>query len=195
MVSNHLFYVSRADIFSVYPEILREILVLEELLFRTKSITAFGHTITASDRVPLQLPSEFEWQLKQYFRLLEQQKKINAATEQGIQLKSSLEKVDHTYWEVKAKSIDEVVSPMTSPASGDSSTPSFRRRRRLCILDNPIDFCDIAAYNQWRLEDIVRAGKLLHKPPLPVQFDDEYEMRKVYSMIYDVYRCRYLSYS
>uniref|UniRef100_A0A182JNV3 Ubiquitin-protein ligase E3A n=1 Tax=Anopheles christyi TaxID=43041 RepID=A0A182JNV3_9DIPT len=178
----------RADIFSVYPEILREILVLEELLFRTKSITAFGHTITASDRVPLQLPSEFEWQLKQYFRLLEQQKKINAATEQGIQLKSSLEKVDHTYWEVKAKSIDEVVSPMTSPASGDSSTPSFRRRRRLCILDNPIDFCDIAAYNQWRLEDIVRAGKLLHKPPLPVQFDDEYEMRKVYSMIYDVYR-------
>ncbi|XP_035901102.1 uncharacterized protein LOC118507159 isoform X1 [Anopheles stephensi] len=188
MVSNHLFYVSRADIFSVYPEILREILVLEELLFRTKSITAFGHTITASDRVPLQLPSEFEWQLKQYFRLLEQQKKINAATEQGIQLKSSLEKVDHTYWEVKAKSIDEVVSPMTSPASGDSSTPSFRRRRRLCILDNPIDFCDIAAYNQWRLEDIVRAGKLLHKPPLPVQFDDEYEMRKVYSMIYDVYR-------
>lgn len=82
---------------------------------------------------------------------------------------------------------------MTSPASGDSSTPSFRRRRRLCILDNPIDFCDIAAYNQWRLEDIVRAGKLLHQPPLPVQFDDEYEMRKVYSMIYDVYRCRYYS--
>uniref|UniRef100_A0A182PJE2 HECT domain-containing protein n=1 Tax=Anopheles epiroticus TaxID=199890 RepID=A0A182PJE2_9DIPT len=182
---------NRADIFSVYPEILREILVLEELLLRTKSITAFGHTITASDRVPLQLPSEFEWQLKQYFRLLEQQKKINAASEQGIQLKSSLEKVDHTYWETKAKSIDEVVSPMTSPASGDSSTPSFRRRRRLCILDNPIDFCDIAAYNQWRLEDIVRAGKLLHKPPLPVSFDDEYEMRKVYSMIYDVYRCTY----
>lgn len=84
MVSNHLFYVSRADIFSVYPEILREILVLEELLCRTKPITAFGHTITASDRVPLQLPSEFEWQLKQYFRLLEQQKKINAATEQGM---------------------------------------------------------------------------------------------------------------
>ncbi|XP_053679235.1 uncharacterized protein LOC128730226 [Anopheles nili] len=187
MVSNHLFYVSRADIFSVYPEILREILVIEELLLRTKTITAFGHTITATDRVPLQLPSEFEWQLKQYFRLLEQQKKINAAAEQGIQLKSSLEKVDHTYWEVKAKSIDEVVSPMTSPASGDSST-TFRRRRRLCILDNPIDFCDIAAYNQWRLEDIVRAGKLLHKPKLPVEFDDEYEMRKVYSMIYDVYR-------
>uniref|UniRef100_A0A182R0J2 SAM-dependent MTase RsmB/NOP-type domain-containing protein n=1 Tax=Anopheles farauti TaxID=69004 RepID=A0A182R0J2_9DIPT len=185
MVSNHLFYVSRADIFSVYPEILREILVLEELLLRTKTITAFGHTIT--DRVPLQLPSEFEWQLKQYFKLLEQQKKINAATEQGIQLKSSLEKVDHTYWEVKAKSIDDVVSPMASPASGDSLT-TFRRRRRLCILDNPNDFCDLAAYNQWRLEDIVRAGKLLHKPPLPVEFDDEYEMRKVYSMIYDVYR-------
>ncbi|KFB49986.1 AGAP012365-PA-like protein [Anopheles sinensis] len=183
MSSNHLFYVSRADIFSVYPEILREILVLEEL-FRAKPIVAFGHTIAATDRVPLQLPSEFEWQLKQYFRLLEQQKKINAAAEKGI----SLEKVDHTYWEVKARSFDEVVSPMAaSPASGDGSTP-LRRRRRQCFLDNPIDFCDIAAYNQWRLEDIVRAGRLLHKPPLPVRFDDEYEMRKVYSMIYDVYR-------
>ncbi|XP_052861422.1 uncharacterized protein LOC128268389 [Anopheles cruzii] len=187
MASNHLFYVSRADIFSVYPEILRELMVLEEL-FGTKSIIAFGHTIAATDRVMLQLPSEFEWQLKQYFRLLEQQKRINAAADQGIQLKSSLEKVDHTYWEVRAKSIDEVVSTRTSPASADSSSTAYRRRRRQCFLDNPIDFCDIDAYNQWRLEDIVRAGKLLHKPPLPVRFDDEYEMRKVYSMIYDVYR-------
>lgn len=107
------------------------------------------------------------------------------------QLKSSLEKPDHTYWEVRAKSIDDVTSPMTSPASADSASTTFRRRRRQCYLDNPIDFCDIDAYNQWRLEDIVRAGRLLHKPPLSVSFSDEYEMRKVYSMIYDVYRCKY----
>lgn len=82
MCADYLFYVSRADIFSVYPSILQEILVVEEL-FRTKKVSPIGFTIT-TDQLRLQLPSEFEWQLKQYFRLLEQQKKINAATESGM---------------------------------------------------------------------------------------------------------------
>lgn len=82
MCADYLFYVSRADIFSVYPSILEEILVVEELL-RTKKVSPLGFTVT-TDQLRLQLPSEFEWQLKQYFRLLEQQKKINAATESGM---------------------------------------------------------------------------------------------------------------
>ncbi|XP_055629811.1 uncharacterized protein LOC129770776 isoform X2 [Toxorhynchites rutilus septentrionalis] len=101
------------------------------------------------------------------------------------QLRTSLDLKETTLWEPRAKSIDEV-SPFSSPAPGDSA--AFRRKRRCCYLDNPIDFCNIDEYNQWRLEDIARAGKLLKKPPLEVSFDNEFEMRKVYSMIYDVFR-------
>ncbi|XP_019548610.3 uncharacterized protein LOC109418830 isoform X1 [Aedes albopictus] len=184
MCADYLFYVSRADIFSVYPSILEEILVVEELL-RTKKVSPLGFTVT-TDQLRLQLPSEFEWQLKQYFRLLEQQKKINAATESGIQLKTSLDLKETTLWESKAKSVEEV-SPFSSPSPGGDMA-AYRRKRRRCFLDNPIDFCNIDEYNQWRLEDIARAGRLLKKPPLEVSFDDEFEMRKVFSMIYDVFR-------
>ncbi|XP_058835489.1 uncharacterized protein LOC131692450 isoform X2 [Topomyia yanbarensis] len=184
MCADHLFYVSRADIFSVYPTILQEILVLEEL-FRAKKVTAFRTTIS-TEKVQLQLPSEFDWQLKQYFRLLEQQKKINAAEDSGIQLKTSIDLKETTLWESTVKSIEEL-SPFSSPSPGDSSS-TLRRKRRRCYLDNPIDFCNIDEYNQWRLEDIARAGKLLKNPPQEVSFDDEFVMRKVYSMIYDVFR-------
>lgn len=84
--------------------------------------------------------------------------------------------------------MDEV-SPFSSPSSG-GDLAAYRRKRRRCFLDNPIDFCNIDEYNQWRLEDIARAGRLLKKPPLEVSFDDEFEMRKVFSMIYDVFRCK-----
>ncbi|KAL9704172.1 hypothetical protein quinque_007690 [Culex quinquefasciatus] len=104
------------------------------------------------------------------------------------QLKTSMDLKETTIWESKAKSIDEV-SPFSSPSPGDSA--AFRRKRRRCFPDNPIDFCNIEEYNQWRLEDIARAGMLLGKPPRDVSFDDEFEMRKVYSMIYDVFRSRY----
>lgn len=42
----------------------------------------------------------------------------------------------------------------------------------------------------WNLEDFSKAGKLLKSPPMDVDFYDEYEMRKVYSLIYDVFRCK-----
>ncbi|XP_055592929.1 uncharacterized protein LOC129744438 [Uranotaenia lowii] len=184
MCADHLFYVSRADIFSVYPRLLREILVLEEVL-RNRKVGAFGCTIPG-EKVKLQLPSEFEWQLKQYFRLLEQQKKINKAAETGVTHKTSLDLKETIAWESKAKSVDEM-SPFASPAPG-ADLAAIRRKRRRCYLDDPIDFCNIDEYNQWRLEDIARAGKLLRRPPLGVTFNDELEMRKVFSMIYDVFR-------
>jgi hypothetical protein len=42
----------------------------------------------------------------------------------------------------------------------------------------------------WDLSEFAKAGKLLKTPPLNVEFYDEYEMRKVYSLIYDVFRCK-----
>ncbi|KAJ8984877.1 hypothetical protein NQ317_002717, partial [Molorchus minor] len=40
----------------------------------------------------------------------------------------------------------------------------------------------------WTVSDIAKAGCLLSSPPLPTSFDDEQEMRRVYTLIYDVFR-------
>lgn len=42
----------------------------------------------------------------------------------------------------------------------------------------------------WNLSEFAKAGKLLKNPPMDVNFCDEYEMRKVYSLMYDVFRCK-----
>lgn len=41
----------------------------------------------------------------------------------------------------------------------------------------------------WTVNDLAKAGCLLTTPPRDVEFEDEQEMRVVYSLIYDVYRC------
>ncbi|XP_030762497.1 uncharacterized protein LOC115887256 [Sitophilus oryzae] len=40
----------------------------------------------------------------------------------------------------------------------------------------------------WTVSDISKAGCLLKTPPLTVSFEDEQEMRRVYTLIYDVFR-------
>jgi hypothetical protein len=64
----------------------------------------------------------------------------------------------------------------------------------------PLGYCDVefsltasqeANLVMWELKEYANAGKLLRTPPMPVVFYDEYEMRKVYSLIYDVFRCEY----
>lgn len=65
MCADNLFYVSRAGIFSVYPKILQKMVVLDDMAY-------------SPEKVSIALPSDFEWQLRCYFRLLEQQKKINS---------------------------------------------------------------------------------------------------------------------
>ncbi|KAK9884452.1 hypothetical protein WA026_007296 [Henosepilachna vigintioctopunctata] len=40
----------------------------------------------------------------------------------------------------------------------------------------------------WTVSDLAKAGCLLHSPPIGTVFDDEQEMRRVYTLIYDVYR-------
>jgi hypothetical protein len=55
MSADHLFYVSRANIFSVYPKILKELLLCEELSRVKESLT--GSQLA-------NLPSDFEWQMR-----------------------------------------------------------------------------------------------------------------------------------
>jgi hypothetical protein len=65
MCADNLFYVSRAGIFSIYPNILKKMIIVDDMAYNP-------------EKVSIALPSDFEFQLKCYFRLLEQQKKINS---------------------------------------------------------------------------------------------------------------------
>jgi hypothetical protein len=82
----------------------------------------------------------------------------------------------------------EIIMETYSPIS-----PSADRN-----LIKPLGFCDqefrlsVSHENNnvmWDLSEFAKAGKLLNKPAMDVVFHDEYEMRKVYSLIYDVFRC------
>lgn len=77
------------------------------------------------------------------------------------------------------------MSPMSSPGSG------FSFKRKKCVADYVESFLDMNTLHNWSLEDLAKAGKLLRKPPIQCIFLDEHEMRRVYSMIYDVFRCKY----
>ena len=75
-------------------------------------------------------------------------------------------------------------STESSPASGCTV------KRRKCVVDDPIEYLDMSLLNVWNVEDLAKSGKLLRKPPITCVFRDEHEMRRVYSMIYDVFRCK-----
>lgn len=71
-----LFLISRADIFSIYPKIFKELLANDDA----------DRQLAPSGRLPkdfFNLPSDYEWKLKVYFRLLEMQRKLNEAEERG----------------------------------------------------------------------------------------------------------------
>lgn len=82
----------------------------------------------------------------------------------------------------------ENIEPVTAMATGKRI---FKERLQRCLSDDPIGLLAANELNLWVLEDIAKAGKLLSKPPIPCTFADEQEMRRVYSLIYDVFRCKF----
>lgn len=71
-----LFLISRADIFSIYPKIFNELLATDDA----------DRQVAPGGRLPkdfFNVPSDYEWKLKVYFRLLEMQRKLNEAEERG----------------------------------------------------------------------------------------------------------------
>lgn len=42
----------------------------------------------------------------------------------------------------------------------------------------------------WTVSDLAKAGCLLANPPINTRFNHEQEMRRIYSLIYDVFRCK-----
>lgn len=68
-----LFLVGHADIFSIYPKLLREILTAEDALRTNASMRDF-----------IYLPSDAEFQEKVYYQLLAVQKAINDLIDSGV---------------------------------------------------------------------------------------------------------------
>lgn len=86
---------------------------------------------------------------------------------------------------------DVRITPPESPGDLQSVFDIKIEKRRICpIGEGSLDFALIDEVHLWGLEDYAKAGKLLHRPPKIVEFIDEHEMRKVYSLIYDVFRCK-----
>jgi hypothetical protein len=71
------------------------------------------------------------------------------------------------------------------------SQPEAKRpRRSLAALESGLSLSSTARVETtWNASDIAKAGQLLTTPPRPLCFEDEAEMRRVFSVIYDVFRC------
>ena len=85
-------------------------------------------------------------------------------------------------------SADDTIIPYSS--TSPTQNPPDIVKKPLC---NQVHDMKVPSEILWNLKDFANAGKLMQKPPSRVIFYDEYEMRKVYSLVYDVFRCKYLS--
>ncbi|XP_055384339.1 uncharacterized protein LOC129613998 [Condylostylus longicornis] len=174
-MSDSLFFISSANIFSIYPTVFKEIFDAEDEKRKNDGPLKKDFVY---------LPSDFEWQDKIYYRLLEEQKQLGIAEESGEIQEVQSKKICKILWDPTQLSEDR---------SSTSTTPSsFTKIKGRCIPDLPIKYIDIKTLGDWSLENIAKAGKLLKKPPIEVEFEDEHEMRKVYSLIYDVFRHKHI---
>jgi hypothetical protein len=100
------------------------------------------------------------------------------------------------YWESSDMQMSQSTQESFASVSMDShaGTPDIysAKKRKICISDDLLSYCKGDEVSLWDSDDFAKAGLLLKRPPRPVNFMDEYEMRKVYSLIYDVYRCKYI---
>lgn len=86
----------------------------------------------------------------------------------------------HQQNENENKLHDWNIIPKNERVECDEVKPSQIGRKRLKHGPDPIT---------WTVSDLAKAGCLLHSPPIGTAFEDEQEMRRVYTLIYDVFRC------
>ncbi|KDR23735.1 Putative methyltransferase NSUN7 [Zootermopsis nevadensis] len=103
--------------------------------------------------------------MKNYYRLLELQRAMGANRMA-------------TSWAGKARE------------SSSSSQPEVKRPRcSSAALDSGLSLSStLSVETAWTMSDIAKAGRLLASPELSNRFDDDEEMRHVYSLVYDVFR-------
>nr|XP_015839700.1 PREDICTED: uncharacterized protein LOC659893 isoform X3 [Tribolium castaneum] len=119
----------------------------------------------------LVLPSDDVWQTKIYYKLVEKQRLEDASEgEMWLQQEPITEPKLHD-WLIQPKKKQTECSP---PIRN-----TIEKRRRKEAGPGPIT---------WTVSDISKAACILAQPPAPTTFDDEQEMRRVYTLIYDVFR-------
>ncbi|KAH8304014.1 hypothetical protein KR018_003319 [Drosophila ironensis] len=158
-MSNQLFFLSLADIFSVYPAIFKE---QSKKLKKMKQIY---------------LPSDEEWQDKMYYMLLEIQRQVNDSADQTVSLLDIHKKEKPVFDPLR---ITKILTPGVSP--------NGRRSRTLKYCHATTVKVRLKSGSRWTLSTIANAAKLLRKPAIPVNFQNEHEMRLAFSLIYDVFR-------
>ncbi|XP_053954013.1 uncharacterized protein LOC128860477 [Anastrepha ludens] len=163
-MSNQLLFLSLADIFSVYPNIFKELIA------------------TRDKQSLIYLPSDPEWQERMYYRLLEVQKRVNEAIDSEVEVDYVVVRKDtHTFNHLAfVLNLSPVISPNISPNG------MYQVVKKKCSQIRGKSLKDKSKF--WNLSTIANAAKLLARPPKPLQFENEHEMRKVYSLIYDVFR-------
>ncbi|XP_017787132.1 PREDICTED: putative methyltransferase NSUN7 [Nicrophorus vespilloides] len=134
--------------------------MMEEIMERLKEPQE------SEDEMDITFPSDYEWRTKLYFKLLDKQKE--GKMEDDTLQESS--KVLHD-WNIIPSKSKKV--PFCAPDAARLAKKEF------LIGPGPIT---------WTVSDISKAGCLLTTPPIPTSFSDEQEMRRVYTLIYDVYR-------
>uniref|UniRef100_A0A1A9WQ06 SAM-dependent MTase RsmB/NOP-type domain-containing protein n=1 Tax=Glossina brevipalpis TaxID=37001 RepID=A0A1A9WQ06_9MUSC len=158
-MANNLFFLSLADIFSVYPQIFKEVISDKQKLSE------------------VYLPSDADWQEKMYYVLLEVQKKVNDALDSGKNFEEIMKLKEKPIFDA---SYIQSFSPTGSP------NDYYSENNQKC--SNLIGKTNSRVNVHWTLENICQAAQLLKKPPEDVTFVNEHEMRRVYSLIYDVFR-------
>ncbi|GJQ86999.1 hypothetical protein Trydic_g12582 [Trypoxylus dichotomus] len=116
------------------------------------------------DNFEITLPSDFEWRTKVYYRLLEKQRLSQSMEEQIPEENLILHE-----W--------NIIPPKTEKPF---CLPNVRHLHR--------KNSDNSERKLWRVSDIAKAAALLLTPPQKIEFRDEQEMRRVYTLIYDVFR-------
>nr|XP_022919919.1 uncharacterized protein LOC111428573 isoform X2 [Onthophagus taurus] len=111
------------------------------------------------------LPSDDEWRNKMYQKLLLKQKLAMSMDQQIPE-----EKIVLHEWNILPNKNEKVFC-----------APDAERLAKKVIKTGPGPIT-------WTVSDIAKASCLLQTPPLKITFQDEQEMRRVYTLIYDVFR-------
>ncbi|KAI8440024.1 hypothetical protein MSG28_001458 [Choristoneura fumiferana] len=163
------------NIFQVYPRLLAEILLQEEAARQE------GDT---SEAEKLVLPSDKEWRLQQYFYLVAMQKNLEMEQQQF--------KWDYTPILCEYRDIKE--NAAMEPKPSDEAPEEWAPWNLVVSIKNAHAPPPVAVHTTpgpaWDIAQVIKAAYLLSKPPVKVNFEDEQEMRCVYSLIYDVFRCK-----
>ncbi|CAB3258175.1 unnamed protein product [Arctia plantaginis] len=156
------------NIFQVYPKMLAELFLQEEAARQEGDF---------SEAEKLVLPSDKEYRLTQYFALVALQKNLDKP-ETMIE-NDNLE-------EIKEDENEKPQDPAEEPPE------EWAPWTLVLPLKNPHAPPPVAVKTTpgpaWDIEQVLKAARLLYKPPIAVNFTDEQDMRCVYSLIYDVFR-------